>query len=110
MLNYSTQLWLNLPKTDLEPPVCRILYHIGVNVSGDKIEACYGLGENSDRIIVKCFSRKDCEHTMRAKKDLKDLDVKKDLKDLDATDVELPAGTKFYTNESLCPYYRDCGI
>ena len=44
------------------------------------------------------------------KKDLKDLDVKKDLKDLDATDVELPAGTKFYTNESLCPYYRDCGI
>ena len=32
--------------------------------------------------------------------------VKKDLKDLDATDVDLPAGTKLYINDSLCPYYR----
>ena len=32
--------------------------------------------------------------------------VKKDLKDLDATDLDLPAGTKLYINDSLCPYYR----
>ena len=25
----------------LEPTVCRILHHIGVNISGDKIEACH---------------------------------------------------------------------
>ena len=32
--------------------------------------------------------------------------AKKDLKDLDATDLYLPAGTKLYINDSLCPYYR----
>ena len=32
--------------------------------------------------------------------------VKKDLKDFDATDLDLPAGTKLYINDSLCPYYR----
>ena len=81
----------------LEPIVCRILHHIGVNISGDKIEACHQLGKNSERTIVKFSRRKDCEHTMRAKND---------LKDLDATDLDLPAGTKLYINGSLCPYYR----
>ena len=32
--------------------------------------------------------------------------VKKDLNDLDATDLDLPAGTKLYSNDSLCTYYR----
>ena len=32
--------------------------------------------------------------------------VKKDFKDLDATDLRLPAGTRLYINDSLCPYYR----
>ena len=32
--------------------------------------------------------------------------VKKDLKDFDATDLDLPAGTELYINDSLCPYYR----
>ena len=82
---------------ELEPTVCRILHHIGGNISGDKTEACHRLDKNSDRTIVKFSSRKDCEHTMR---------VKKDLKDLDATDLDLPAGTKLYINDSLCPYYR----
>ena len=86
-----------LKNDQLEPTVCRILHHIGVNISEDKIEACHRLGKNSDRIIVKFSSRKDCQHTMR---------VKEDLKDLDATDLDLPAGTKLYINESLCPYYR----
>ena len=81
----------------LEPTACRILHYIDVNISGDKIEACHRLGKKSDRTIVKFSSRKDCEHTMR---------VKKDLKDLDATDLDLPAGTKLYINDSLCPYYR----
>ena len=31
---------------------------------------------------------------------------KKHLKDIDATDVNHPAGTKLYINNSLCPYYR----
>ena len=45
----------------------------------------------------KFSSRKDCEHTMH---------VKKELKDLDSTDLDLPAGTKLSINDSLCPYYR----
>ena len=80
----------------LEPTVCRILHHIGVNISGDKIEACHQLSKNSDPTIVKFSSRKDCEHTIH---------VKKDLKDLDATDLDLLAGTKLYINDSLYPYY-----
>ena len=46
---------------------------------------------------MRFSGRKDCEHTMRAKKDLKDLNV---------TDLDLPAGTKLYINDSLCPHYR----
>ena len=45
----------------------------------------------------KFSSRKDCEHTMH---------VKKELKDLDSTDLDLPAGTKLSINDSLCSYYR----
>ena len=82
----------------LEPTACRILHHIGVNISGYKIEACHRLGKNSDRTIAKFSSRKDWEHTMR---------VKKDLKDLDASDLDLAAGKKLYINDSLCPYYRE---
>ena len=65
----------------LEFTVCKFMYNIGVNISGDqKIEAFHRLGKNSDRIIVKFASKRDCECTMR---------VKKDLKDLDATDLDL---------------------
>ena len=81
----------------LEPTVCRILHHIGVNIPGDKIEACHRQGKNSDKTIVKFSSRKDCGHTMC---------VKKYLKDLDATVLDLPAGTKLYINDRLCPYYK----
>ena len=81
----------------LEPTVFIILHHIGVNISWIKIEACHRLGKNSDRAIVKFSSRKDCEHMMR---------VKKDLKDLNATNFVLLAGTRLYINDSLCPYYR----
>ena len=71
----------------LEPTACRILHHIGVNVSGDKTEACHRLGKNSGRTIAKFSSRKNYEHKMR---------VKKDLKDLDAADLDFPAGTNLY--------------
>ena len=71
----------------LEPTVCKILHHIRVNISGNKIEAFHRLGKNSDKTIVKCSSRKDCEHKMR---------VKNDLKDLDTTDLDLSVGAKLY--------------
>ena len=58
----------------LVPTVCRILHHIDVNISGDKIETCHQLGKVSGRITVKFSSRKDCERTIRAKKDSTDPD------------------------------------
>ena len=36
----------------LQPTVWRILHHIGVNISGDKIEACHRLGKNRDHCEV----------------------------------------------------------
>ena len=48
-------------------------------------------------VVKDMFVRKNCENTIR---------VKKGLKNLDATVLELPAGTKLYINDSLCPYYR----
>ena len=76
----------------LDPTVCRILRHIEVNISVDKIEACHWLDKNSYQTIVKLSSRNDCEHRMP---------LKKYLKDLDATDLDLPAGTKLYINDNV---------
>ena len=93
----ALRMWAGCEHDQLQTSVCGILHHIGANISGDKMEAYHQLGKNSDQIILKFSSRKDCEHTMR---------FKKDLKDLDANDLDLPAGRKLYINDSLCPYYR----
>lgn len=53
--------------------VCRILPHIGVNITENKIESCHCQAKNNDRSIVKFSSRKDCEHTKSVKKELKGL-------------------------------------
>ena len=91
-----------------ESTVCRILQHIGVNITDNKIEACHRLGRNNGRTIAKISNKMDCEHTMR---------VKKEFKDLYATDLDLPAGTKLYINdrcvlttESLGMKPRNCGM
>ena len=52
---------------ELEPTVCRMLQYIGVDVTGEMIEASHGLNNQSDRTIVKFLRRKDCEHVMRKK-------------------------------------------
>ena len=36
-----------------EPTVCRIMHHIGENISRDKIEVCHRLGKNNDQTTVK---------------------------------------------------------
>ena len=82
---------------DLEPTVCRVLQHIGVGITGEGIEACHRLNKQSDRTIVKFLRRKDCEHVMRKKSE---------LRKLKPSELDLPNGTKLYINESLCPYYR----
>ena len=62
---------LSVEHDQLEATVCRILHHIGVNISGYNIEACHRLGKDSDRTIVNLFSRKDCEHKISVKKRFK---------------------------------------
>ena len=82
---------------DLEPTVCRVLQHIGVGITREGIEACHRLNKQSDRTIVKFSRRKDCEHVMQKKSELRKLKPSK---------LDLPNGAKLYINESLCPYYR----
>ena len=82
---------------DLEPTVCRVLQHIDVGITGEGIEACHRLNKQSDRTIIKFWKRKDCEHVMRKKSE---------LRKLKPSELDLPNGTKLYINESLCPYYR----
>ena len=96
---------VNIPSSaehdQLETTICRILHHIGVNISGDKTETCHRLVKNNGGTIVKFSSRKDCEQTMP---------VKENLKDLDATDLDLPAETKLYINDTLCPIEDYTGL
>ena len=82
---------------DFAPTVCRVLHHIGVGITGEGIEACHRLKKQSDRTVVKFLRRKDCEHFMRKKSE---------LRKLKPSELNLPNGTKLYINENLCPYYR----
>ena len=67
----------------LEPVVCRVLQHIGVDITEERIEACDRLNKQTDRNIVK--RRKDCEHIMRKKSE---------LRKLKPSELDLPNGTK----------------
>ena len=91
---------IGIPKTvesmDLEHTLCKVFNSIGFDIGQDRIEACHRLTK-SDRTIVKFSRRKDCEHLMR---------IKKGLKDLNPTNLTFPEGNKIYVNDSLCPYYR----
>ena len=91
---------IGIPETveskDLEHTICKVFNSIGFDIEEDRIEACHRLTK-SDRTIVKFSRRKDCQHLMR---------IKKGLKDLNPTNLSFPEGTKIYVNDSLCPYYR----
>ena len=69
---------------------------IDFDIGEGRIEACHRLTK-SDCTFVKFSRREDCEHLMR---------IKKGLKDLNPTNLSFPEGVKIYVNDSLCPYYR----
>ena len=81
----------------LEDKVLEIFDSMGCRVQKENIEACHRMGKKNDRTIVKFSKRKDCQQI---------LSVKKDLKNLSMEDLNLPADTKIFVNQSLCPYYR----
>ena len=88
---------MSIEDKELEQTVCRMFQHIEAVIMGERIEACFRLKKQSDRTIVKFSRRKDCEHVMRKKSE---------LRKLKPSDLDLPNGTMLYINESLCPYYR----
>ena len=87
----------NVSHDSLEDQVLQIFDNVGCSVQKDNIEACHRMGRNNDRTIIKFSKRKDCQQV---------LSVKKHLKNLKMEDVGLPADTKIFINQSLCPYYR----
>ena len=82
---------------ELEGKVVDILNKVGSNIDNDKIEACHRISGNNDRVIIKFSRRKDCQHV---------LSVKRDLKKLNMDEVGLPENCKVFINQSLCSYYK----
>ena len=103
MSSIKRQCWKDAQYSvrDLEPTVFRVLLHIVVGITGKGIEACHRLNRQSDRTIVRFPRRKDCEHVMQKKSE---------LRKLKPSELDVRNGTKLYINESFCPYYRVCGI
>ena len=82
---------------DLEQKDLDIFSKVGCTVANENIEACHRINQRSDRAIIKFSRRKDC---------LQMLSVKKNLLKLNMEELGLPAGTKIFVNQSLCPYYK----
>ena len=87
----------NVSHQNLENKVIEVFSKVGCIITNENIEARHRINQNSDRTIVKLSRRKDC---------LQMLSVKKDLQKLDMEELHLPAGTKIFVNQSLCPYYK----
>ena len=77
--------------------MCKVLQHIGADISEEEIELCHRRNKKTDVTILKFSRRKDCEQVIR---------IKKDLKDLNPTDLDFPEETRLFINDSLRPYYR----
>ena len=60
---------------ELEGKVVDILNKVGSNIDNDKTEACHRISRNNDRVIIKFSRRKDCQHVLSVKRDLKKLNM-----------------------------------
>ena len=89
--------YLRQLKTKNLNQVCSVLQYIGVDIMGESIQACHWLNKQNDRTIVTFSMRKNCEHVMRKKSELRKLKT---------STLDLPNGTKLYINKSLYPYHR----
>ena len=74
-----------------------VLEKIGCKIEPDSIEDCHRLSKNSDNVIIKFSRRNDCEHVLR---------VKEDLRNLNLEDLGFHGENKIYINRGLCQYYR----
>ena len=55
----------SIANDQLENIVCRVVQHIGANITDEKTESCHRLNKNTDRTIVKFLRRKDCDQVMK---------------------------------------------
>ena len=79
-------------ETVLEDKVCQVF-----DVDERDMQSCHPLKEDKYRTIVKFSNMKDS---------LQIVQKKKQLCDIEPAVLDLPSDTKFFINESLCPYYR----
>ena len=84
-----------VPYNELKRTSSEIVDNVGGKINDRTIESCHGIDSQS-RTIVKFRHKRDCQQSMK---------VKKDLSKLNLTDIDL-SNTKIYINQSLCPYYK----
>ena len=82
---------------DLESKVLSVLEKVGCKINPDNIEGCHRLSKKSDNIIIRFSRRKDCQHVLR---------VKKDLQNVNLEVLAFHGENKIYINWSLCQYYQ----
>ena len=81
----------------LEKTVCKVLQQIWADTCEEKLKSYNRLNKKRWSDNCEIFRGKDCEHVMR---------VKKDLKDLNPNNLDFPEGTRLFIIDNLCPYYR----
>ena len=82
---------------DLGGKVLSVLEKVSRKIDPDNIDDYHRLSKKSDNVIIKFLRRKDCQHVLR---------VKKDLRNLNLEDLGFHRENKIYINRSLCQYYR----
>ena len=90
---------IGIPKSvesqDLKHVVCKVFNSIGFNIGEDTIQVCHRLTKPG-RTIVSFSRRKDCQHLIR---------IKKGLNDLNPINLSFPDGIKIYVNDGLCLHH-----
>ena len=79
---------------ELEPTAYKVLQHIGIDISEEKIESYHCNNKSSGSAILKFSRRKDCKKVMR---------LKIELRNLEPSDIDLTGGKKLFIIKSLCP-------
>ena len=90
LVNMERQCWTNaqyskrkclevvgIPKEverkDFESKVLSVPEKVDSKIDPDNFEDCHQLSKKSDNVIIKFSRRKDCQHVLRFKKDLRNL-------------------------------------
>ena len=74
-----------------------VLERVVCKTDPDNIEDFHQLSKKSDNVIIRFSRRKDCQHVLR---------VKNNLRNLNLRDLGFHGKNKIYINRSFCQYYR----